>query len=137
MKVVITKARPLRPLFVYGTMLLLGVVSGCSTDRPVPDAPAAAKLFHEAAERVMQLGQSGNLPGFSEEDRGMIRSHRLASEAEITYPVEIPMQIEKAKDEDILYWFILLKRSEHSEFEVIEAWTTDFRGENKQVLLKR
>jgi hypothetical protein len=136
MKVVITKAPP---LLVYGTMLLLATISGCSTDRPVPETNGgeAAKLFHEAAERVMQLGQSGNLPGFSEEDRGMIRSHRLASDAGIAYPVEIPMQIEKAKDEDVLYWFILLKRSEHSEFEVVEAWTTDFRGENKQVLLKR
>ena len=52
----------------------------------------------------------------------------------ITYPFLISMQVEKAKDEDAIYWFVLQKDAENSKFEVIEAWKTNSRGEHRVIL---
>ena len=127
---------PIRCFAVVGSLIFLLGCSGTKPGSEIAKEPAVT-LFMEAADRVKDLGKDGKLPGFSKDDHGMITSHRMPAGVNITYPFLISMQVEKAKDEDAIYWFVLQKDAENSKFEVIEAWKTNSRGEHREDLKEK
>src|SRR5512140_687791 len=123
----------------FSSFALLAVLVGCSNAERGPDLTkdASAAAFVEAADRVKELKEAGALPGCSKEDHGVISSHRMRTGTKITYPVVVSMQVEKTANEDSIYWFVLRKTAESARFEIVEAWRTDFKGENRQTLLEK
>jgi hypothetical protein len=115
------------------TLGLLVLVFGCSANRSqsVSANDPAVVLFTGAAEYIKELSQQGKLPGFSKGEHGLIRSHRMTGGEKVVYPVEMTLQVEKAAQGNQIYWYVLRKHSEDSHWEVANAWTTDFQGQNR------
>jgi hypothetical protein len=93
----------------------------------------------EAADCVMVLLKEGKLPGFSKDDHGIIRSPGMEvnGSSKLEYPREASMQVEKAGQKDAIYWFVLIRERQDSTWEVVEAWKTDSRGQNRENLIER
>ena len=126
-----------------GTLLLSIAMAACSTKRTeslIKNSPAVAS-FMEAANRVEALLQQGNLPGFNKEDHGLIRSPGIELNSNtnlvLVYPREVSMQVEKAGEENVIYWLVLRKNEEATKWEIVEAWKTDSRGQRREGLIER
>ena len=109
-------------------------VTGChgKINSQVTNDPAV-NSFIEAANRFKELQHEGNIPGFDEKDHGVIKSSRIDSskDAQIQYPQQICMQVEKLS-EDGIYWFVFEKTNRNANWEIVEAWKTDARGQNRK-----
>src|SRR5437773_5701730 len=109
-----------------GPFLLSIAMAACSTkstESLIKNDPAVGS-FMEAANRVEELLQQGNLPGFNKEDHGMIRSPgiELSGNTNIDYPREVSMQVEKVGQENVIYWLVLRKNAKAAKWEIVEAW---------------
>jgi hypothetical protein len=118
--------------------VILLLTGACSNQKPSPppEADPSVRSFVEAAKRIQELRNEGKLPGFTANERGFITSHRIqAGEKPLNYPRRVSMQIEKTGDSQSIYWFVVEKQRENQGWEITEAWQTDFRGENRKILV--
>jgi len=100
---------------------------------PPPNDGSGASVYAEAGQWFMNQMREGKVPGFEKDEHGILTSNRLilSKKEGIKYPAEVIFQVQKNKDENKIYWFLLQKSDIQSTWALEEAWTTDVKGMNK------
>jgi hypothetical protein len=120
-------------------LLITQIVSCSSTSNDIDvSTDDRAIAFVNAADQLISLVKQGRVPGLDGDDHGLIRSPRLElRDSPVEYPLEMSIQLQKAKSDDAIYWFVLRKETKDREWELVEGWNTDSQGRYRRHLIER
>lgn len=101
----------------------------------VQDVPGNENML-SAAGYFYELRSEGHLPGIPATDKGYLRSEAIPiSELHGRQdPLRMKFVYTPQKNKDFLYSYIVQRPDANSNWNLVEAWRTDQKGENKEEL---